>query len=225
MSGSGVGETPNAAFAALSARVLARADGSQGLSSSISESQSHLDRGDDKAFTESLDRRCRALDGQGLQKTDKITLANAAMFKTGDNLEKWMQSIWSQLLLHQGGASLQQWIHEVNYLDNGLHPPPSIVHTAVHKFTPRDADTATLEAMLERGELIGTSAESFFPNQPRALTVGDEVEVRIEMPTEDEEEFRDEWVDRQAVIVRVEDDRYLVHTRVGPTEESTQSST
>ena len=136
MSGSGVGETPNAAFAALSARVLARPDGSQGRSSSISESQSHLDRGDDKAFTESLDRRCRALDGQGLQKPDKITLANAAMFKTGDNLEKWMQSIWSQLLLHQGGASLQQWIHEVNYLDNGLHPPPSIVRTAVHKFTP-----------------------------------------------------------------------------------------
>ena len=73
MSGSGVGETPSAAFAALSARVLARADGSQGLSSSISESQGYLDRGDDKAFTESLDRRCRALDGQGLMKPGKIT--------------------------------------------------------------------------------------------------------------------------------------------------------
>ena len=189
MSGSGVGETPNAAFAALSARVLARADGSQGLSSSITESQNYLDRGDDKAFTETLDRRCRSLDNQGLQKPDKITLTNVAMFKTGDNLEKWMQSIWSQLLLHQGGASLQQWVHEVNYQDNGLHPLPYIVRTAVHKFTPRDADTATLEAMMERGELIGTTAESFFPNQPRALLIGDEVEVLIGMPTEIEGEF------------------------------------
>ena len=108
MSGSGVGETPNAAFAALSARCLARADGQQGLSSSISESQGYLDRGDDKAFTESLGRRCRALDGQGLQKPDKITLTNVTMFKTGGNLENWMLSVWSQLLLHQGGASLQQ---------------------------------------------------------------------------------------------------------------------
>ena len=81
MSGSGVRETPNAAFAALSARVLARADRSQGLSSSIPESQSYLDHSDDKAFTESLDRRCRALDGQGLSKPDKITLTNVAMFK------------------------------------------------------------------------------------------------------------------------------------------------
>ena len=106
MSGSGVGETPNAAFAALSAQVL-RADGSQGgLSSSISESQEYLDRGDDKSFTESLDCRCRALDGQGLSKPDKITLTNVAMFKPSDNVEKWMGTIWAQLLLHQGGASL-----------------------------------------------------------------------------------------------------------------------
>ena len=96
MSGSGVGETPNAAFAALSARCLARADGHQGLSSSITESRGYLDRGDDKAFTETLNRRCRALDNQGLSKPDKITLATVAMFKTGDNLEKWMGSIWGQ---------------------------------------------------------------------------------------------------------------------------------
>ena len=55
-------------------------------------------------------------------------------------------------------------MRSTNYLDNSLQPPPSILHTAAHKFTPQDADTATLEAMLERGELIGTSAESFFPN-------------------------------------------------------------
>ena len=83
MSGSGVGETPNAAFAALSARCLARADGHQGLSSSITESQSYLDRGDDKAFTETLNRRCRALDNQGLSKPDKITLSTVARVGLG----------------------------------------------------------------------------------------------------------------------------------------------
>ena len=57
MSGSGVGETPNAAFAAVSARVL-RADGLGGWSSSLSEAQGYLDQGDDKSFTEALDRRC-----------------------------------------------------------------------------------------------------------------------------------------------------------------------
>ena len=145
-----------------------------------------------------------------------------AMFMAGDNVERWMGSIWTQLLLHQGGASLQQWIHKVNFLDNGLQPPPSVVHTAVHKFTPRDADTATLEAMLERGELIGTSAESFFPNQPRTLGISDEVEVLMEMPTEGNDETRDEWIDRQATIVKVEEGHYLVHFNVGPAEESTR---
>ena len=134
------------------------------MSSSISESQEHLDRGDDKNFTETADRRCGALDGQGLSKPGKIALTNVAMFKPGDNLDKWMGTIWTRILLYQGGASLQQCFHEINFLDNGLQPPPSVLHTAVHKFTPRDADTATLEAMLERGELIGTSGESFFPN-------------------------------------------------------------
>ena len=86
------------------------------------------------------------------------------MFKPSDNADKWLVTIWAQLLLHQGSASLQQWIREVNYLDNSLQPLLSILRTAVHKFTPQDADTATLEAMLERGELIGSSAKSFFPN-------------------------------------------------------------
>ena len=97
-------------------------------------------------------------------KPDKITLTNVVMFKPSDNVNKWLATIWSQLLMYQGGALLQQWIHKVNYLDNSLQPPPSILHTAAHKFTPQDADTVTLEAILEKGELISTSAESFFPN-------------------------------------------------------------
>ena len=155
MSGSGVGETPNAAFAALSAQAL-RANGLGGLLSSFSEAQEYLDQGNDKSFTEALDCWCRALDGQGLLKPDKVALTNVAMFKASDNIHKWMESIWTCILLHMGGAALQQWFHEINFLDNSLQPPPSVLHTAVHKFTPRDADTATLEAMLERGELVGT---------------------------------------------------------------------
>ena len=222
MSGSGVGEMPNAAFAALSAQVL-RADGSQGgLSSSISESQEHLDCSDNKSFTESLDRRCRALDSQGLSKPGKITLTNVAMFKPGDNVDKWMGTIWTQILLHQGGASLQQCFHKVNYMDNSLQPLPSVMHTAVHRFTPRDADTATLKAMLERGELIGTPAESFFPSRLCTLGISDKVKVLVEMLTEIEGENKDEWIDRQATIVKVEDSRHLMHSKVRPSEESTR---
>ena len=117
---------------------------------------------------------------------------------------------------------LQQWIHEVNFLDNGLQPPLSVVHTAVHKFTPQDADTTTLEAMLERGELISTPAESFFLNRQRTLGISNKVEVLMEMLTEDEDEMRDEWIDRQATIVKVEEGRYLMHFNVGPSEESTR---
>ena len=36
----------------------------------------------------------------------------------------------------------------------------------------------------------------------------------LEMPTEDEEETRDKWVDHQATVVKVKDDRYLVHSNV-----------
>ena len=32
------------------------------------------------------------------------------------------------------------------------------------------------------------------------------------MPTENEAENRDEWVDQQATVVKVEDDRYLIHS-------------
>ena len=42
------------------------------------------------------------------------------------------------------------------------------------------------------------------------------------MPTEDEDESRDKWVDCQATIVKVEDGRYLVHSNVRLPESSTQ---
>ena len=68
------------------------------------------------------------LNGQGLSKPDKITLTNVVMFKPGDNVDKSMGTIWTQILLHQGGASLQQWFHKINFLDSSLQPPPSVLH-------------------------------------------------------------------------------------------------
>ena len=82
-------------------------------------------------------------------KLDRITLTNVAMFKPSNNVNKWLATVWSQLLLYQGGTSLQQWIHKVSYLDNSLQPLLSIMHTAMHKFTPQDADTVSLKVMLE----------------------------------------------------------------------------
>ena len=84
-----------------------------------------------------------------------MPLVNVAAFKPGDNLNKWMESIWTTVLLYQGSAALQHWVHEVNYLGSGLQPPPSVLRTAVHRFNARDADTATLEAMVGRGEIQG----------------------------------------------------------------------
>ena len=44
----------------------------------------------------------------------------------------------------------------------------------------------------------------------------------MEMPTEDEDETRDEWIDRQATIVKVEQGRYLVQLNIGPSGPTTR---
>ena len=137
-----------------------------------------------------------------------------ASFKPGDNLDKWMESIWTTGLLHQGGAALQHWVHEVKYLENGLQPPPSVLHTAVRRFTSRDANTATLEAMVERGEIQG-ALQGFALSRPRVLGIGDEVELLVQMPTEIEGETKDEWINRRATIVKVEGNRFLVLCKGG----------
>ena len=76
--------------------------------------------------------------------------------------------------------------------------------------------------MLEKGELIGILAKSLFLNQPCTLCVSNKVEVLLKMPTEDEEETRDKWVDCQATIVKIEDDQYLIYSNIRPTDASTQ---
>ena len=106
--GVGVGETPNAAFAALSA--ASSELGIAGLPSGLTELEHFLKIRDDKTFTECQDRRCRALNGLGLSKADKVTLAAVPMFKTGDDLHKWMESVFTIILLYQGGAVLQHWV-------------------------------------------------------------------------------------------------------------------
>ena len=59
-----------------------------------------------------------------------------APFKPSSNLDKWMGSIWTCILLHQGSVALQQWFHEINFQDSRLQPLPSVLRTTVHKFTP-----------------------------------------------------------------------------------------
>ena len=104
MSGAGVGETPNAAFAALSAASSELSIA--GLASRITEAQHFLEIRDDKAFTKCQDRRCPALNGLGISKADKVALTAVSLFKTGDDLDKWMASVWTVLLLYEGGAAL-----------------------------------------------------------------------------------------------------------------------
>ena len=144
----------------------------------------------------------------GLPKPDKVALTNVSPFKPGDNLNKWMESIWTCVLLHQGGAALQHWVHEINYLDNSPQPPPSVLRTAVHKFTHQDADTATLKAMVERGELLGT-LQSFALGRPHVLGISDKVELLLKMLTKIEGETKDKWIARRAIIVKVEGNRFL----------------
>ena len=93
MSGAEVGETPNAAFAVLSA--ASSVLGNAGLPPGLTEVPHFLEICNDKAFTESQDRRYRALNGLGLSKAGKVALATVALFKTGSNLDKWMESVWT----------------------------------------------------------------------------------------------------------------------------------
>ena len=118
----------------------------------------------------------------GLSKPEKVALTNVPLFKHGDDIDKWMESVWNSILLHQGGAALQHWVHEENYVVNGLQPPPCIMRTAVHMFAAHDADSATLEAMVECSELPRAA--------PCALSLSDEVKLLVEMPTEIEAETK-----------------------------------
>ena len=77
------------------------------MSSGIEEVQHHLTNRDDRAFTECQDERCRAYSRIGLSKPEKMALTNASLNKNGNNLNKWMESVWGSNLLHQGGAALQ----------------------------------------------------------------------------------------------------------------------
>ena len=211
MLGTGAGGTPKTAYAALSVRLL-HCRGS-GLSSGLAEVQRHLDNRDDTKFTAAQDRRFRAYDGMGLSKPEKVALTNVPLFKHGDSIDKWMVSVWNSILLHQGGAALQNWVHEENCVVNGLQPPPHIMHTAVHTFTARGTDSASLEAMVECGELFGAT--------PRALSMGDKVELLVEMPTEIKGETKAQWIDKRATIVKVEAGRFLIHVEGDHANDST----
>ena len=69
-----MGDTPNAAFAALSA--VSPELGNAGLSSGLEDLQHFFEIRNHKGFTECQDRRCRAYNGMGLLKADKVALTN-----------------------------------------------------------------------------------------------------------------------------------------------------
>ena len=102
MSGPGVSDSPNAAFAALSARLSGA--GANGLSSELSEIEQFVAARDDANLTAALDRRCRALEGMGLVKVDKVSLDSVPVYKTGMCVDKWAGKLFIPILQIQGGA-------------------------------------------------------------------------------------------------------------------------
>ena len=105
MSRPGLGASPNAAFAALSAR-LSEA-GASGLSNELGDIEKFVASKDDANLTAALDRRCRALEGMGLVKVDKVSLNNVPAYKTGQDPRKWADALFGPILQIQGGAILQ----------------------------------------------------------------------------------------------------------------------
>ena len=91
MSGPGVGSSPNWAFAALSARW--RSAGGTTEASELNEIEQFIADGDDENLTAALDRRCRALEGMGLVKVDKVSLDTVTDYKVGDDLTNDVQKL------------------------------------------------------------------------------------------------------------------------------------
>ena len=159
--------------------------------------------------------RCRAYNGlaRGLSKAGKVALVNKCATSctrpVTTSTGGWSPSGPVFSFIKAARRCSSSWAHETNYLGNSLQPPPNVLHAAVHKFTPRDVDTATLEVMVEQGELPG-ALQRF---APRSLGIGDEVELLVQMPTDRDRgrETKNEWINQKATIVKVEAGRYLVH--------------
>ena len=94
------------------------------------ELQHFLDINDNRNFTECKDRRYWAYDGMGLSKLGKVALTNVSLFKNGDNLKKWMGSVWTCILLHQSDVALLHWVYEANYLD--MQRPTAAAQYSAH---------------------------------------------------------------------------------------------
>ena len=79
---------------------------------------------------------------------------------------------------------------------------------AAHQFLARDADSATLETMIERSEL------PWHNGAPKcgAPRIGDEVKLLFDIPTDVDDEVTPEWNDSRATIAKVGEGRVLVHS-------------
>ena len=141
----------------------------------------------------------------GLCKPDKVTPNDVPSFKHGDDLVKWTEQLLNPILQHQGGAALQQWIHEENYVVNSLEPLPAPLLVDVHSITIQDADSGTPKVMLDHGKV--------HPLVPKThpLAVSDNVKLHIDLLTNIKDEFKSQWVNKRATIIKVGNDRFLIH--------------
>ena len=156
----------------------------------------------------------RSLANMGLTKPEKLTTESVPIFSAHrDDVYKWLKKFFLPVTMANGGAELEQWVHERNRLQWGLQPPTDVINQAAHRFSYREADTATLEEMARRGELarlgISTTGRQQPPHEAtQFIGAGHAVEV-LSANTEGEEESYFQapptWTDDGFTVVEVID--------------------
>ena len=92
--------SPTAAFAALSAR----SSGPNNFASDVGEIEQFIRSGDDKNATLAIDRRLRSLENMGLAKAEKISLDTVPIFKLGDDVYKFIDTLHTGFTKAGGGV-------------------------------------------------------------------------------------------------------------------------
>ena len=116
--------------------------------SDLKEIEEAIERRDGPLLTRKLDQKCRLIRSYGLQRWDKVDITKLKKFNLKEDLPPQLEPLWAELSGAQGGFELEQWTYEVLRMDHGLQPPRKFTETMSHEFSLRDADSATLEAML-----------------------------------------------------------------------------
>ena len=87
--------SPNARFAALSARMPV----SRTLSE-LSEIEKYITEGDDVNLTAALDRRLRSIESMGMMKVDKVSLSDVPNYHQGNDIYKWIETLFVAIMPH-----------------------------------------------------------------------------------------------------------------------------